>query len=108
MVGEGAGGLVLERLDFALERGATPLAEVIGYGNSADAYHVSAPEPEGKGAARSMKRAMAEAGIGPSDIDYINAHGTSTQLNDDAARRRRSSAPSARTPTAIRSARRSR
>ena len=82
VVGEGAGGLVLERLDFALERGATPLAEVIGYGNSADAYHVSAPEPEGKGAARSMKRAMAKAGIGPSDIDYINAHGTSTQLND--------------------------
>jgi 3-oxoacyl-[acyl-carrier-protein] synthase II len=82
VVGEGAGGLVLERLDFALGRGATPLAEVIGYGNSADAYHVSAPEPEGKGAARSMKRAMAKAGIGPSDIDYINAHGTSTQLND--------------------------
>ncbi len=82
VVGEGAGGLVLERLDFALERGATPLAEVIGYGNSADAYHVSAPEPEGKGAARSMKRAMAKAGIGPADIDYINAHGTSTQLND--------------------------
>jgi 3-oxoacyl-[acyl-carrier-protein] synthase II len=81
-VGEGAGGLVLERLDFALERGATPLAEVIGYGNSADAYHVSAPEPEGKGAARSMSRAMKKAGIGPADIDYINAHGTSTQLND--------------------------
>ncbi len=82
VVGEGAGGLVLERLDFALERGATPLAEVIGYGNSADAYHVSAPEPEGKGAARSMSRAMKKAGIGPADIDYINAHGTSTQLND--------------------------
>jgi 3-oxoacyl-[acyl-carrier-protein] synthase II len=82
VVGEGAGGLVLERLDFALERGATPLAEVIGYGNSADAYHVSAPEPEGKGAARSMARAMKKAGIGPADIDYINAHGTSTQLND--------------------------
>jgi 3-oxoacyl-[acyl-carrier-protein] synthase II len=82
VVGEGAGGLVLERLDFALERGATPLAEVVGYGNSADAFHVSAPEPEGKGAARSMARAMAKAGIGPADIDYINAHGTSTQLND--------------------------
>jgi len=82
VVGEGAGGLVLERLDFALERGATPLAEVIGYGNAADAYHVSAPEPEGRGAARSMTRAMAKAGIGPADIDYINAHGTSTPLND--------------------------
>ncbi len=82
VVGEGAGGLVLERLDFALDRGATPLAEVVGYGNSADAFHVSAPEPEGKGAARSMSRAMAKAGIGPGDIDYINAHGTSTQLND--------------------------
>ena len=82
VVGEGAGGLVLERLDFALDRGATPLAEIVGYGNSADAFHVSAPEPEGKGAARSMARAMAKAGIGPADIDYINAHGTSTQLND--------------------------
>jgi 3-oxoacyl-[acyl-carrier-protein] synthase II len=82
VVGEGAGGLVLERLDFALERGAAPLAEVVGYGNSADAFHVSAPEPEGRGAARSMTRAMAKAGIGPEDIDYINAHGTSTPLND--------------------------
>jgi 3-oxoacyl-[acyl-carrier-protein] synthase II len=82
VVGEGAGGLVLERLDFALDRGATPLAEIVGYGNSADAFHVSAPEPEGKGAARSMSRAMAKAGNGPADIDYINAHGTSTQLND--------------------------
>jgi 3-oxoacyl-[acyl-carrier-protein] synthase II len=82
VVGEGAGGLVLERLDFALERGATPLAEVVGYGNSADAFHVSAPEPEGRGAARSMTRAMTKAGIGPADIDYINAHGTSTPLND--------------------------
>jgi beta-ketoacyl-acyl-carrier-protein synthase II len=82
VVGEGAGGLVLERLDFALERGATPLAEVIGYGNAADAFHVSAPEPEGRGAARSMSRAMAKAGLTPEDIDYINAHGTSTPLND--------------------------
>jgi 3-oxoacyl-[acyl-carrier-protein] synthase II len=82
VVGEGAGGLVLERLDFALERGATPLAEVVGYGNAADAFHVSAPEPEGRGAARSMSRAMAKAGLAPEDIDYINAHGTSTPLND--------------------------
>jgi len=58
------------------------LAEVIGYGNAADAYHVSAPEPEGRGAARSMSRAMAKAGLAPEDIDYINAHGTSTPLND--------------------------
>jgi 3-oxoacyl-[acyl-carrier-protein] synthase II len=82
VVGEGAGGLVLERLDFALDRGATPLAEVVGYGNAADAYHVSAPEPEGRGAARAMSRAMAKAGLTPADIDYVNAHGTSTQLND--------------------------
>jgi 3-oxoacyl-[acyl-carrier-protein] synthase II len=82
VVGEGAGGLVLERLDFALERGATPLAEVVGYGNAADAFHVSAPEPDGRGAARSMSRAMAKAGLAPEDIDYINAHGTSTPLND--------------------------
>ena len=80
--GEGAGALVLERLDFALERGATPLAEVVGYGNAADAYHVSAPEPEGRGAARAMTRAMRRAGISAADVDYINAHGTSTQLND--------------------------
>ncbi|HUG94604.1 MAG TPA: beta-ketoacyl-ACP synthase II [Pleomorphomonadaceae bacterium] len=82
VVGEGAGGLVLERLDFALERGAIPLAEVVGYGNAADAFHVSAPEPEGRGAARSMSRAMAKAGLAPEDIDYINAHGTGTPLND--------------------------
>jgi 3-oxoacyl-[acyl-carrier-protein] synthase II len=82
VVGEGAGGLVLERLDFALERGATPLAEVVGYGNAADAFHVSAPEPEGRGAARSMSRAMARAGLVPEDIDYVNAHGTGTPLND--------------------------
>jgi beta-ketoacyl-acyl-carrier-protein synthase II len=82
VVGEGAGGLVLERLDFALERGATPLAEVVGYGNAADAFHVSAPEPEGRGAARSMSRAMAKAGLVPEDIDYVNAHGTGTPLND--------------------------
>jgi 3-oxoacyl-[acyl-carrier-protein] synthase II len=82
VVGEGAGGLVLERLDFALDRGATPLAEVVGYGNAADAYHVSAPEPEGRGAARSMSRAMAKAGLVPEDIDYVNAHGTGTPLND--------------------------
>ncbi|MFN8471715.1 MAG: beta-ketoacyl-ACP synthase II [Anaerolineae bacterium] len=80
--GEGAGCLVLEDLEFAKARGANILAEMIGYGASADAYHVTAPEETGYGATMAMTRALRKAGIEPTDIDYINAHGTSTPLND--------------------------
>jgi 3-oxoacyl-[acyl-carrier-protein] synthase II len=82
VVAEGAGAVILERLDFALARGATPIAELIGYATTADAFHVSAPDAEGRGAARAMARALAKAGLEPGDLDYINAHGTSTPLND--------------------------
>jgi 3-oxoacyl-[acyl-carrier-protein] synthase II len=82
VVGEGAGTLVLERLDHALARGARPIVELAGYGCTADAYHVSAPLEDGAGAARAIGLALAKAGLGPSDIDYINAHGTGTRMND--------------------------
>ncbi|MGE5141014.1 MAG: beta-ketoacyl-ACP synthase II [Rudaea sp.] len=82
--GEGAGGLLLERLDFAQKRGAKILAEVIGYGANNDAYHVSAPAEGGVGMAKAIARALKKAGIKPTDVDYINAHGTSTALNDPA------------------------
>lgn len=82
--GEGAGLLVLERLDFAKQRGATILAEMIGYGCNDDAYHISAPAEGGTGAAKAMAKALKKAGVLPETVDYINAHGTSTVLNDAA------------------------
>ncbi|HEY3341900.1 MAG TPA: beta-ketoacyl-ACP synthase II, partial [Anaerolineae bacterium] len=84
VVGEGACVMVLEDLEFALSRGATILAEIIGYGQTTDAYHVIAPAEGGAGAARAIQRALDQAGVKPEQIDYINAHGTATPLNDTA------------------------
>ncbi len=82
VIGEGAGILILENLDFARERGAKILGEMIAYGASADAYHITAPIETGEGAAKAVQRALDKAGVKADEIDYINAHGTSTPLND--------------------------
>lgn len=82
VIGEGAGALILESLEHAQKRGANILAEVVGYSATCDAHHITAPDPEGLGAAKAMADAIKEAGINPSDVSYINAHGTSTHLND--------------------------
>ncbi|GEA93663.1 3-oxoacyl-[acyl-carrier-protein] synthase 2 [Pediococcus damnosus] len=84
VMGEGSGTLVLESYDHAKARGAKILAEIVGYGTTSDAYHITAPDPEGTGAKRAMQMAIDEAEIDATDVDYINAHGTSTHANDSA------------------------
>jgi 3-oxoacyl-[acyl-carrier-protein] synthase II len=82
VMGEGSGIIILESYDHAVKRGAKILAEIIGYGSTADAYHITAPAPEGEGGARAMREALIDSGIAADEVDYINAHGTSTPYND--------------------------
>lgn len=82
VMGEGSGVVILESLEHAEARGANIIAEIVGYGSTCDAYHITSPDPDGVGAARAMKDAIDEAGIKPEEVSYINAHGTSTELND--------------------------
>ncbi|MBS2531153.1 beta-ketoacyl-[acyl-carrier-protein] synthase family protein [Catenulispora sp. NF23] len=82
LLAEGAGVLILESEEHARQRGARPLARIAGFGASADAHHVTSPHPEGRGAKLAMRNALADAGLGAGDVDYVNAHGTSTPLND--------------------------
>ena len=82
ILGEGAGFLILEELEHAEKRGAEIYAEIVGYGATSDAYHITSPDPEGEGAAKAIKMAIEDAGITPDDVNYINAHGTGTPYND--------------------------
>ena len=84
VMGEGAGVLVLESLEYAQKRGAKIYAEVVGYGATGDAYHMTAPNPDGSGAGKAILQAIEEAGVAPSEVDYVNAHGTGTPANDSA------------------------
>ena len=82
VLGEGAGIMMLEERESALARGATPIAEIVGYGANADAFHITQPTPEGRGAADCMRLALEDAGLAPETVGYVNAHGTSTEAND--------------------------